>query len=79
MKTLTVKVTEELDTKLSIVAGRSGGNKSALVREAIENMLLEAEEIAPNSCLDLANDLLGSVEGPQDLSINKKYLEDYGR
>lgn len=79
MKTLTVKVTEELDTKLSIVANRSGGNKSALVRAAIENMLLEAEEITPNSCLDLANDLLGTVEGPPDLSINKKYLEDYGR
>ena len=37
------------------------------------------EAIRPNSCLDLAKDLIGSVEGPSDLSFNKKYLKGYGQ
>ena len=30
------------------------------------------------SCYDLAKDLLGSGEGPEDLSTNKAYLEGLG-
>ena len=79
MKTLTVKVPEELDVKLAAVAAKRGESKSVLVRAAIESMLSKNEGIAPNSCLDLAKDLLGSVEGPPDLSHNKKHLKGYGK
>lgn len=79
MKTLTVKVPEELDVKLAAVADRRGESKSALVRAALESMLAKNEGITPNSCLDLAKDLLGSVEGPPDLSHNKKHLKGYGK
>jgi len=31
------------------------------------------------SCLDLVRDLVGSVRGPGDLSVNERYLEDFGK
>jgi len=79
MKTLTVKVPEKLDLKLSAVAAKSGESKSDLIRAAIESILKINEAIAPTSCLDMAKDLVGSVEGPSDLSYNKKHLKGYGK
>ncbi len=34
---------------------------------------------AKGSCLELAGDLVGSLEGPGDLSTNKSYFKDFGR
>jgi len=79
MKTLTVKVPEKLDLKLAAVAAKRGESKSNLIRTAIESILELNEAIAPNSCLDMAKDLVGSVEGPSDLSCNKKHLKGYGK
>ena len=79
MKTLTVKVPEALDLKLSAVAAKRRESKSALIRAALDHILKSSEAITPNSCLDLAKDLIGSVEGPSDLSYNKKHLKGYGR
>src|SRR5450756_1784350 len=45
-----------------------------VVREALERFLNEASA-HPDSCLALASDLIGCVEGPADLSHNKKLLE----
>ncbi len=33
----------------------------------------------PGSALELAGDVVGSVEGPGDLSYNPKYMEGFGR
>jgi hypothetical protein len=30
------------------------------------------------SCLDLARDLAGCLNGPRDITTNFKYLEDFG-
>ncbi len=79
MKTLTVKVPEELDLKLSAVAAKMRESKSALIRAALDHIVKSSEAITPNSCLDLAKDLSGSVEGPSDLSYNTKHLKGYGR
>jgi len=79
MKTLTVKVPEELDLKLSAVAAKTRETKSALIRAALDHILKSSEAITPNSCLDLAKDLSGSVEGPSDLSHSDKHLKGYGR
>jgi predicted DNA-binding protein len=74
MKTLTVKVPEELDLKLAAVAAKRGESKSNLIRTAINSILNASEAVNLNSCLDMAKDLVGSVEGPSDLSCNKKHL-----
>ena len=79
MKTLTVKVPEKMDLKLAAVAAKRGESKSNLIRTAIESILNANEAIAPSSCLELAKDLVGSVEGPSDLSCNKKHLKGYGK
>jgi hypothetical protein len=79
MKTLTVKVPEALDLKLSAVAAKRRESKSAVIRAALDHIVKSSEAITPNSCLDLAKDLIGSVEGPSDLSYNNKHLKEYGR
>jgi len=79
MKTLTVKVPEELDLKLAAVAAKRGESKSNLIRTAINSILKENKAVIPNSCLDMAKDLVGSVEGPSDLSCNKRHLKGYGK
>jgi hypothetical protein len=79
MKTLTVKVPEMLDLKLAAVAAKRGESKSNLIRTAIISILKENKAVIPNSCLDMAKDLVGSVEGPSDLSCNKRHLKGYGK
>ena len=78
MKTLTVKVPEELDVKLGAVAAQRNESKSALIRAAIEDIVRADEAPMSNSCLDLARDLSGCLEGAEDLSYNKKHLRGYG-
>ncbi|MEJ2170541.1 MAG: ribbon-helix-helix protein, CopG family [Desulfobacterales bacterium] len=78
MKTISVKIPEELDLKLSAVAARRRESKSALIRAALDQIVESSETATPNSSLDLAKDLIGSVEGPPDLSHSKKYLKGYG-
>ena len=89
MKTLTVKVPDELDVKLGAVAAQRNESKSALIRAAIESLVGADETPMSNappkgdeknvSCLDLARDLSGCLEGAEDLSYNKKYLRGYGQ
>ena len=79
MKTLTVKVAEDLDLKLAAVAAKRGESKSDLIRAALEAIVTANDATTPNSCLDLAKDIIGSVEGPSDLSYNKKHLKGYGQ
>ena len=79
MKTLTVKVPDKSDLKLTAVAARRHESKSALIREALDHIVKSSETITPHSCFDLAKDLIGSVEGPSDLPNNKRHLKGYGR
>jgi len=79
VKTLTIKVPEELAAKLEIVAMRRGRSKAALVRAAIEDIVKAEETEASLSCLELARDLKGCVAGPEDLSYSEKYFREYGR
>ena len=79
MKTLSVKVPEDLDLKLTAVAAKRRETKSALIRAALDHIVKSSEAVTPNSCLDLAKDLIGSVEGPADLSYDNKHLKGYGR
>ena len=73
MKTISVKVSEDLDLKLTAVAAKRRETKSALIRAALDHIVKSSEAVTPNSCLDLAKDLIGSVEGPSDLSHNNKH------
>ena len=76
MKTLTLKVPDELLVWLENEAKRARRAKSALVREILQ----ERQQRKSQSALDLAADLCGCVRsGLGDLARNKKYLKGFGR
>ena len=79
MKTITLKLPEPLDAKLAAAARNSGVTKSALVRDLLSQALSGDRAAAPGSCLALAEDLVGCVKGPADLSCNKKHLRGFGQ
>ena len=74
MRTISVKIPEDLDHALSELAERRGQTRSALIREALSAHLLLGESVAP-----LARGLAGCLDGPEDLSSSPAHLEGYGR
>ena len=78
MKTLSLKLPDELDAKLTSAAQRHFTTKSELIRQALQVYLNDTQKIKPASVLELAGDLVGSLEGPADLSHNKDYMQGYG-
>ena len=79
MKTISLKLSDALHAKLERLAKNCKRTKSDVVREALEQMLNGASSARSISALDLAGDLVGSCQGPGDLSANPKYLEGFGR
>ncbi|MBI2204658.1 MAG: ribbon-helix-helix protein, CopG family [Candidatus Rokubacteria bacterium] len=79
MRTLSVKLSDGLDAKLTAAARRRKTSKSALVRKALEGVLREQGMPKPGSALDLVGDLVGCVAGPADLSVNKAHFKTFGR
>ncbi len=79
MKTLSLKLPESLLSKLNSTAKERGESRSTLIREAIETYITGASYVQKGSCLDLAGDLVGCVEGPVNLSFNKKHMLGYGQ
>ena len=79
MKTLTVKLPEELAAQLARGAQSRGKSKSEFIREAIAYYVYNGAEKAEVSCFELASDLAGSFAGPADLSTNPKHLDGFGQ
>jgi hypothetical protein len=80
MPTVSLKLPTDLSRKLTVAAKRQKTTKSALVREALESFFAEGNGAKFVSCLDLAGDLVGSLDsGIPDLATNKKHMEGYGR
>ena len=78
MKTVSLKLPEEMDARLEARAKDLGRTKSQITREALLRFL-EDEPASGVSCLDLVRDLVGVARGPGDLASNKKHLRGYGR
>lgn len=79
MKTVSLKLPEPLDAKLTALIRKRGMSKSALIREALEDYLSREGEPGPGSFLEMARDLCGCVAGPIDLSTNQDHLDGYGQ
>ena len=77
MKTLTFKIPVVLEHQLNTLAQERGSSKSKIVREALIAYLQDSSP--QGSFLEMAEDLAGIGEGPADLSVNKAYLESYGK
>ncbi len=80
MHTITIKIPPELDFRLESAAGQKKTSKSDVVRDLLEQGLNSSRMQKDVSCYDLAKDLCGSIKkAPRDLSINRKYMEDFGK
>ncbi len=79
MKTISLKLPHALDAKLTALLKQRGTSKSALIREAIEDYVAHQNEPLAGSFLDLAKSCCGCVDGPEDLSTCKTYMDGYGQ
>jgi len=79
MRTITVKLPEPLAARLRVTVRKRSTTQSAVVREALEAHLGQSSVSGAGSGLDLVRDLAGSVNGPPDLSTNRRHLRGYGR
>jgi predicted DNA-binding protein len=78
MPTISLKIPVALDRRLRRIAEVRQTTRSAVIRAAIEHLAAESAE-RTGSCLALASDLIGCVEGPADLASNKQHLQGFGQ
>ncbi|MDA0348671.1 MAG: ribbon-helix-helix domain-containing protein [Verrucomicrobia bacterium] len=83
MKTITIKVSEELDARLTLRAKRRGVSKSEIAREAIRRDLEtnESGEVKEEpSAYDIMKGGCGIIDsGVTDLATNPKHMEGFGQ
>lgn len=79
MTIISVKISEDLKNRIRNLAEKQETSPSEVIRKAIEKHLSSEPFSAKGSFLDLAKDIVGSGEGPVDLSTSKKYMKGYGR
>lgn len=79
MKTLSLKLPDEMVKILEDRARSRGTTKSEILREALAGYLAQTPPPGKGSFLTLAGDLVGCLEGPGDLSYKKKHLKRYGQ
>lgn len=79
MRTISLKLPEDLLTELEREAKARGVSKSQLIRASLEEALRIKRSSRKVSCYDLAHDLAGAVKGlPEDLAVNPKYMDGFG-
>jgi hypothetical protein len=78
MFTVSLKMSEDLLSRLAAAASRRGVSRSAVVREALESYL-DSNAGGKGTAAHRAADLIGSVEGPRDLSHNPEHMKGFGR
>lgn len=80
MNNISVKISEDLQQKLSQTARQTRLSQSELIRRALAQYLDDqAGKRGRKSAADLAGDLAGCVcGGPSDLAGNSEYLNDFG-
>ncbi|HUF11329.1 MAG TPA: hypothetical protein VMO47_18550 [Rhodothermales bacterium] len=75
-----MKVTPEQKRKIKHLAEREGTSAKQAVLRLVEQALADEDLQAPKgSFLSGIEHLVGSVEGPSDLSTNPKYMEGFGQ
>ena len=79
MHTISLKVPESLASRLEDTARQKGVSKSTLIRDALEAYLQADRAERAESALSQVADLAGILSGPEDLSVNKDYLRNFGR
>ena len=77
MKMMSLKLPDDLLREVEEEARRTGLTKSQVIRRLVEEGFKHKRKAnSPATCADLAGDLIGSLNGPPDLSTNRRYLEE---
>jgi hypothetical protein len=79
MRTLTLRLPDELARKLTARARFEKTTQSAVLRGALADYLGDLSAPQEGSFVELAGDLAGCLEGPGDLSYSRKYFDGYGQ
>lgn len=79
MKTIAIKLPDDLLAKIQDIAKKRGESRSAVMREAFEKFFARENQQDALSCLDLARDLAGCIQGSPDLSTNPLHMDEYGK
>jgi len=75
MRTVSFKLPEQLDNELTALAKQRRSSRSALVREALQTLSASRRR----SVTAAVDQLIGTVDGPQDLSTNLRHTRGYGK
>jgi len=79
MTTISLKIPDELISKVDALAREKRTSRSALLREALEEKVKAAARKTPLSLFDQSADLCGTGQsGLGDLASNHKHLEGFG-
>ncbi len=79
MKTVSIKLPPELESRLSALVVQRKTTRSRLIRQIVERHLLMAQP-AKDSALARAGDLVGIVKKtPRDLSTHPKHMKGFGQ
>lgn len=79
MITISLKISDELVSRMDAVARARRTSRSALLREALEECLRAAAKETPPSLYERSADLCGKGRsGLGDLASNPKHLEGFG-
>jgi predicted transcriptional regulator len=80
MRTISLKLPDDLLLQLDSEAKARRVTKSALVRESLEKALRKQSRAEAASCYDLARDLAGAVKGlAKDLADNPDYMDGFAQ
>lgn len=75
-----MKVTPEQKQRIKQLAERQGTSaKEAVMRLVDEALATEPIEAPKGSFLDGIQHLVGSVDGPRDLSTDRKHMDGFGK
>jgi predicted DNA-binding protein len=80
MRTISLKLPDDLLVQLDSEAKARRVTKSSLIRESLEKAFRKHSPADEISCYDLAGDLAGTVKGlPKDLADNPRYMDGFGK
>jgi len=75
MRTISLKLPDDLLAQLDSEANARRVTKSWLLRESLEKALRRPKQASGFSCYDQARDLAGTIKGlPKDLADDPKYM-----
>lgn len=78
MTTMTIKMPDQMSIRLRQQAAELGMNGSEFIRQAVEKLLEAGSPATVGTCLSLASDLAGCLEGPRDLATNPDHMKGFG-